>query len=258
MHHPQGKDFTDLPTLQLAYDRLLHQAQHQAAFLGTASHELRAPINQIISLHQLILEDLCENPAEEREFIAQANQTIQKVLKYLDLLITLSKFDIGTAQPQLQPTLLEPLLTRVQRQIEMQCVNRHCRFALGPVDPHLAVSTNAAWLEQTLVMLVEAALVQGSSQISLAAADDLAPSSQSGSQSDPKSGPPLGSVALHLGFNLASPSAPEWAKVPALSPEFRQQLATRLVPHLGGTLETLGATAELGGQLCLRLPRSAE
>ncbi|MGB3135989.1 MAG: hypothetical protein WBB18_04195, partial [Nodosilinea sp.] len=62
MNHPQGKDFTDLAELQLAYDRLLHQAQHQAAFLGTASHELRAPINQIISLHQLILEDLCEDP----------------------------------------------------------------------------------------------------------------------------------------------------------------------------------------------------
>ncbi|TVQ14048.1 MAG: sensor histidine kinase [Leptolyngbya sp. DLM2.Bin27] len=250
MHHPQGKDFTDLSTLQLAYDRLLHQAQHQAAFLGTASHELRAPINQIISLHQLVLEDLCENPAEEREFIAQANQTMQTVLKSLDLLITLSKLDIGTAQPQLKPTSLEPLLTRVQRQIEMQCVNRHCRFALGPVAPHLMVSTDAAWLEQTLVMLIEAALVQGSSQIGLTVAEDLAPGAQSGS--------PWGSVALHLEFSLAPPSASGGATVPALSPEFRQQLATRLVPHLGGSLETLGATADPGGHLCLKLPRSAE
>src|SRR5688572_4119363 len=101
MDYPQGQNFTDLETLQLAYDRLQHQAQQQAAFLGTASHELRSPINQIISLHQLILEDLCESPAEEREFIAQANQAIQTVLKNLDLLITLSKFDIGALHPRL-------------------------------------------------------------------------------------------------------------------------------------------------------------
>ena len=108
MDYPQGQDINDLATLQLTYDRLLQQTQHQASFLGTASHELRSPINQIISLHQLILEDLCESPAEEREFIAQANQAIQTVLKNLDLLITLSKLDMGSLQRQLSPTALEP------------------------------------------------------------------------------------------------------------------------------------------------------
>ncbi|MBE9159268.1 HAMP domain-containing histidine kinase [Nodosilinea sp. LEGE 06152] len=235
MHYPQGKDFTDLATLQLAYDRLLHQTQHQAAFLGTASHELRSPINQIISLHQLILEDLCENPAEEREFIAQANQAIQTVLKNLDLLITLSKLDIGTLQPQPQPTLLEPLLTRVQRLIEMQCINRHCRFSLGPVAASLTVQTDAAWLEQILVMLIEAALVQGSPQISLTVADAAAASA----------------VVIHLGANPGEAQTPA---VAALSPEFRYQLAARLVPHLGGTLEFLGAAENPKSLLCLKLP----
>lgn len=235
MDYPQGKDFTDLATLQLAYDRLLHQAQHQAAFLGTASHELRSPINQIISLHQLILEDLCENPAEEREFIAQANQAIQTVLKNLDLLITLSKLDIGTLQPQIQPTLLEPLLTRVQRLIEMQCINRHCRFSLGPVEASLSVQSDAAWLEQVLVMLIEAALAQGSPQISLTVAKDAAASE----------------VVIHLGANPGEAQTPA---VAALSPEFRHQLATRLVPHLGGTLEFLGAAENPKSLLYLKLP----
>lgn len=238
MDYPQGKDFTDLATLQLAYDRLLHQAQHQAAFLGTASHELRSPINQIISLHQLILEDLCEDPTEEREFIAQANQTIQTVLKNLDLLITLSKLDIGTVQPRPQSTLLEPLLTRVHRLVHMQCINRHCRFSLGPVEPHLSVQTDAAWLEQVLVMLIEAALAQGCPQISLTVADDAAASD----------------VVVHLGSNPGEAIAPT---VAALSPEFRYQLAARLVPHLGATLELLGPSTNPTGHLGLRLPRPA-
>ncbi|WP_197064744.1 sensor histidine kinase [Leptolyngbya sp. KIOST-1] len=236
MDYPQGKDFTDLATLQLAYDRLLHRAQHQAAFLGTASHELRSPINQIISLHQLILEDLCESPTEEREFIAQANEAMQTVLKNLDLLITLSKLDIGLLQPRLQATPLEPLLVRVQRLIEMQCINRHCRFSLGPVEPSLVVQTDTTWLEQLLVMLIEAALAQGCPQISLTVADD----------------PNLEEVVLHLGSNPGEAPAPA---VAALSPEFRYQLASRLVPHLGATLESLNPSADPAGHLRLRLPR---
>jgi K+-sensing histidine kinase KdpD len=236
MDYPQGKDFTDLATLQLAYDRLLHQAQHQAGFLGTASHELRAPINQIISLHQLILEDLCENPAEEREFIAQANQTIQIVLKNLDLLITLSKFDIGTFSAQMQPTPLAPILTRLQRQVEMQCINRHCRFTLEPVDDALTLATDAAWLEQVLIMLVEAALGQGSTQIGLTVEEEAATST----------------VALHL---KTDPSLAPPTPVPAFSPEFRRELVARLIPHLGGSLETLDTHNALPSHLCLRLPQ---
>ncbi|MBD1917696.1 MULTISPECIES: HAMP domain-containing histidine kinase [Cyanophyceae] len=236
MDYPQGQDFTDLKTLQLAYDRLQHQAQHQAAFLGTASHELRSPITQIISLHQLILEDLCESPAEEREFIAQANQAIQTVLKNLDLLVTLSKLDIGALHPRLIPTLLQPLITRVQRMIEMQCINRHCRLIVGPVEANLQVQTDPAWLEQALVMLIEAALAQGSPQISLTVSEDSA----------------TGNIALHLGANPgeAPPSA-----IATLSPEFRYQLAARLAPHLGATLEFLGAAENPKGLLCLQLPR---
>jgi signal transduction histidine kinase len=240
MDHPQGKDFTDLATLQLAYDRLLHQAEHQAAFLGTASHGRRSPINQIISLHQLILEDLCESPAEEREFIAQANQAIQTVLKNLDLLITLSKLDIGTLHAQLKPTPLAPLLTRVQRLIEMQCINRHCRFSLGPVATDLAVLTDAAWLEQLLIMLIEAALAQGSPQISLTVADGSTPNT----------------LALHLGANPAD-DAPSSA-LAALSPTFRYQLATRLTPHLTATLTPLGPKDVPYQRLCLQLPRAQD
>jgi hypothetical protein len=60
------------------------------------------PINQIISLHQLILEGLCESPEEEREFLTQANQAIYRVLQNLDLLINLSKLEIGALTPQLR------------------------------------------------------------------------------------------------------------------------------------------------------------
>jgi len=151
----------------LAYDRLQGQYQFLAGFLGTASHELRAPINQIVSLHQLILEDLCESPAEEREFIAQANQAITRVLQNLDLLIRLSKLEVGALQPQRQPISLPELLAEVEQLTTMKCTNRHCRLQVSPTPEPGTVYSDPQWLRQVLVLLVDGALAAGSRQLEI-------------------------------------------------------------------------------------------
>lgn len=151
----------------LAYDRLQGQYQFLAGFLGTASHELRAPINQIVSLHQLILEDLCESPAEEREFIAQANQAITRVLQNLDLLIRLSKLEVGALQPQRQPVSLPELLAEVEQLTTMKCINRHCRLQVSPTPEPGTVYSDPQWLRQVLVLLVDGALAAGSRQLEI-------------------------------------------------------------------------------------------
>ena len=159
----------EIQTLRLTCDRLRQQIQLQASFLGMASHELRAPINQVISLHQLVLEDLCEGPEEEREFIAQANQAIHRVLKNLDTLISLSKLDIGAVQPKRQAVELWMILPLVQQFTEMKCINRHCRLTVAEVAEDLAVQGDMHWLQQMLITLVEAALAAESTVIELAA-----------------------------------------------------------------------------------------
>ncbi|MEO1067864.1 MAG: hypothetical protein AAFW95_01900, partial [Cyanobacteria bacterium J06638_6] len=128
------------------------------------------------------------------------------------------------------------ILTHLQHQVEMQCINRHCRFTPEPVDAALTLATDAAWLEQALIMLVEAALGQGSTQISLTVEEEAATST----------------VALHL---KTDPSLDPSTPVPALSPEFRYQLAAQLIPHLGGSLEVLNTNNGLPSHLCLHLPQ---
>jgi signal transduction histidine kinase len=246
----------ELQALQLTCDRLRQQIQFQAAFLGTASHELRSPINQIISLHQLILEDLCESPTEEREFIAQANQTITTVLRNLDTLISLSKLDIGTLHPKLQSVELAPVLAAVQQFTEMKCINRHCRLTILPLGEPLAVQTDAQWLQQLLVTLVDAALTADSRTISLTA---TAPTPQG--------------VTLELSCDgdlekwpLPSPEppTPERPLPPqaefraAISPHFGYQMAARMVHHLGGTI-TQSATPKTAQRwVKIDLPRSSQ
>ena len=63
--------------LQIAYRQLLALERFKSGFLARTSHELRSPINTIVSLHQLILEDLCEGPEEEKEFIEQSKNAAQ-------------------------------------------------------------------------------------------------------------------------------------------------------------------------------------
>ena len=246
MDHPLGPTPSQVQALQLAYDRLQQQQQFQAAFLGSASHELRAPINQIISLHQLILEDLCENPAEEREFLTQANGAIQTVLKNLDLLISLSKLEVGGVTPNLQELSLAPVLDRVQQLTQMKSLNRHCRLMVAQVDSMIVVWSDRQWLLQLLVMLVDTAIDLGSDVITL----DVAPVSQE--------------VVLTLHCDRPLEPLSELVSVAEaeasprtgydLSPEFRGQLAARIVPHLGGQLDCRQLDGK-GTEWNLQLPR---
>jgi signal transduction histidine kinase len=239
MDHPLGPDQTDLQALQLAYDRLQQQAQFQAAFLGTASHELRAPINQILSLHQLILEDLCENPAEEREFLAQAHQAMHTVLKNLDLLITLSKLDIGAITPTLQVISLGPLLAQVQQLTQMKCLNRHCRLSLEQEKEETSVYSDRQWLQQGLVLLIEAALGLGSRTIVLESNGETTLTLTCDGSAAP-------SPELSPSPGIPDPtSTPPGPPSPTLSPGFQIQLASRIMSHLQAQFQ---ATTTADGQ----------
>ncbi|MBU6229960.1 MAG: hypothetical protein KGQ93_09730 [Cyanobacteria bacterium REEB459] len=157
----------DMQVLQLACDRLAQQGRFLAGFLGTASHELRAPISQILSLHQLILEDLCESPEEEREFIAQANQAMTRVLHHLDLLIRLSKLEIGALEPQCKPMDLGLLMAEVEQLTTLKCTNRYCRLGVLGADAEVLVYGDWSWLQQLLILVIEGALAAGSEHLQL-------------------------------------------------------------------------------------------
>ena len=259
-----------LAALQLAYDRLQRQHQTLAAFLGTASHELRAPINQVISLHQLILEDLCESPEEEREFIGQANQAITRMLHNLDTLISLSKLDIGAISPVCEPISLGMVLNKVRQFTEMQCINRQCRLTVNPGPDPLWVLSDARWLLQALISLVEAALAAGSTAITLERLENGEPQGSDPDGNQPNDQPV---VTLQLVCNAPanqwppnlppsptvadSPSPPynllEASSQSSPSPGFRYHLAHRILGHLGLAVPPSTNTTDDQHRLTIRL-----
>jgi signal transduction histidine kinase len=145
----------ELQRSRLAYQMAMEMAQFKAGFLARTSHELRSPINSVISLHQLILNDLADNPAEERDFIAQSYGAAEKMLGVLDQLIHISKTAHGTEQIHLQPLPLQSILAEVKNLTHLQAQNRNLRLAIAMPDPEIYVLADPQWFQQVLMSLVD-------------------------------------------------------------------------------------------------------
>ena len=144
--------------LQLAYRQLLALERFKSGFLARTSHELRSPINTIVSLHQLILEDLCEGPEEEKEFIEQSKDAALKMLSLFDRIAAVAKLDVGREPPRLEPVDLSFLLPEVEMLTALQATNQNVRYTVDPLTDELEIYTDGRWLKNTLVSLIQDAI----------------------------------------------------------------------------------------------------
>ena len=144
--------------LQLAYRQLLALERFKSGFLARTSHELRSPINTIVSLHQLILEDLCESPEEEKEFIEQSKNAALKMLSLFDRIAAVAKLDVGREPPKLEPVDLSFLLPEVEMLTALQAANQNVRYTVEPLTDELKILTDGRWLKNTLVSLIQDAI----------------------------------------------------------------------------------------------------
>ncbi|MBW4643708.1 MAG: HAMP domain-containing histidine kinase [Goleter apudmare HA4340-LM2] len=149
-----------LQQLQLAYQMAWEMSQFKAGFLARTTHELRSPLNGLIGLHQLILSDLCEDPAEEREFIAQAHERALKLLKLIDEILRVARTEHGTNKLDIQPLPLTEVLQEVYQLIYLLAANRNFPLQVLPADPDIYVLADPRWLRQVLVNLVDTAIAQ--------------------------------------------------------------------------------------------------
>jgi signal transduction histidine kinase len=143
---------------QLAYDMAKEMSQFKAGFLARTTHELRSPISQLISLHQLILSDLCENPAEEREFIAQAHNSANKLMKLIDEILKVARIEHGTNKLDIQPLQLDQQLQEIYQLTHLLAANRNYPFEIVPSNPEIYVLADQRWLRYVLLNLVDTSI----------------------------------------------------------------------------------------------------
>ncbi|MEA5512967.1 HAMP domain-containing sensor histidine kinase [Nodularia sp. UHCC 0506] len=145
---------------QLAYQMAQEMSLFKAGFLARTTHELRSPLNGLIGLHQLILEDLCENPEEEREFITQAHDRALKLLHLIDEILKIARTEHGTNKLDIQPHCLAKILQEVNDLTYMLAANRNFPLRVVLPDPEIYVLADYRWLRQILVNLVDTAIAQ--------------------------------------------------------------------------------------------------
>ncbi|NEO98384.1 MAG: HAMP domain-containing histidine kinase [Symploca sp. SIO2E9] len=150
----------ELKQTQLAYEMAKTMSQFKAGFLARTSHELRAPLSSLMGMHQLILSDLCDSKEEEREFIAQANNSAQKMVKLLDEVITVAKTEHGTSRLEIRPVQLTRVFEDIYRLTHMQAANRNFRLEIVPPDSGIHVLADPRRFRQVLVGIVDSAITQ--------------------------------------------------------------------------------------------------
>ncbi len=225
-----------LKQTQLAYLMAQEMGQFKAGFLARTTHELRSPLNGLIGLHQLILSDLCENPAEEREFIAQAHERALKLLHLIDEILSVARTEHGTNKLDIQPHSLAAVLEEVNQLTYMLAANRNFPLRVLLPDPEIYVLIDQRWLRQILVNLIDTAIAQmeeGSIHIS------ISPSPENQIVHiclDVPTHALTGSESIDLFKSIDKPTHPDHDN-PGLSAGMQLLLNQTLLEVMGGKLE---------------------
>jgi signal transduction histidine kinase len=147
-----------LKQAQIAYQMAMTINQFKTGFLGRIAHELRSPLASLMSVHQLILSDLCENPEEERQFIGQAYHSAQKMMKIIDEIIAVSKIEYGTTPLNISCVQLGNILSDLAEITHLLAANRHLQLTIIPPKPEVLVLVDREHFLQAIVTLVDTAI----------------------------------------------------------------------------------------------------
>ena len=150
----------ELESTQLAYAMAKEMSHFHATFLAKISHELRSPLSGIMGMHQLILGDLCDNPQEEREFVAQAYGAAKKLMKLIDDIVVISKLEAERVKPSLRTVKLSDLLQQLEHFTKGQAANRNNTLAIMPLETEVEIWSDPKLCVQAMVLLLDAVITQ--------------------------------------------------------------------------------------------------
>jgi len=152
---------TELEKTKIAYQQTLQESRFKAGFLGRIAHEIRSPLSSLMGLHQLIMNDLCETPEEEREFIESAYKYAKKLMDILDQLITVSKLEVGKLSLEIQAINLSELLQDIQEIMAIQAANRNLKLNLEDMEDNIIIQGDRTKLTDALFFLLEVVIDYG-------------------------------------------------------------------------------------------------
>ena len=171
----QGPSETIAPTdHRIAYYSALDLAQFKGSFLSRTSHELRSPLNALISSLQMIQAGLCDDVEEEKEYVGFAHDAALKFIGLLDEVLKVSKLQSGSLDVAKTEVDLAIVLQEVYFMTRHLAANRNLRLQIPMLDDEILIQADSTYLQQALTILISrsiAAMEGGSIILSLSTED---------------------------------------------------------------------------------------
>ncbi len=160
----------DPPNHKIAYYSALDLAKFKGSFLSRTSHELRSPLNALISSLQMIQAGLCDDVEEEKEYVGFAHDAALKFMGLLDEVLKISKLQSGSLNVAKTEVDLAIVLQEVYFMTRHLAANRNLRLQIPMLDDEILIQADPTYLQQALTILVSrsiAAMDEGSITLSL-------------------------------------------------------------------------------------------
>jgi GAF domain-containing protein len=149
-------------------------SQLKSEFLANTSHELRTPLTGIIGSLSMILDDMCDSDAEQREFVQIAYTASEHLLDIINKVLDIAKIESGRLEVDIKPVMLTPLMTELFTLNKVQADKHMLQLNMQLAADDLVVMAEPEKLRQIMFNLIGNAIKfteRGSVTIRCAALD---------------------------------------------------------------------------------------
>ncbi|MGH8482044.1 MAG: sensor histidine kinase [Nevskiaceae bacterium] len=133
-------------------------ARTQVRFLTSMDHELRAPLNAIIGLAEILAGGMAPDPRRQAEFAGQIVASARQLLQLINSILELARADAGLLQLAAQPADLAALVADALRVVAPEADARGVEIAADLEQAPARVSMDASRVMHALHGLLSAAI----------------------------------------------------------------------------------------------------
>lgn len=127
----------------------------KSEFLANTSHELRTPLNGMIGFLQLVLDGMCENPEEEREFLRQALHCSRHLLGLINDVLDIAKIEAGKLTLEVESVDVQQLFDEVYTVTHVQAAQKGVELRFEhDLEPGVHARGDFGKIKQVLINLV--------------------------------------------------------------------------------------------------------
>ncbi len=145
--------------LEIAGGQLVEANAIKDDFLAQVSHDLRTPLNSILSFTKLVLDGLCTDPEEEKEVLRDVFSSGQLLLRLVNDLLDISCIEAGKLALTLEPIDPRAILDSTLPLVAMQAASKELRLVDETLEQNLPrISGDEIRFRQVLMNLLSNAV----------------------------------------------------------------------------------------------------